>query len=148
MADRFVLVKRGYDTEAVERYITSLEAQIDSYREKDKVITSAIVSAQQAADAIIVNAKNQGRIIRENTVKQLTDIALSVGTQKQLLEDFVNEYNRILAKYLTLTNNEDFRAVADKINALESYLTDFSDEVVEDLEIEARVIVPPQPADI
>jgi len=140
MSERFVLVKRGYDTEAVERYIATLEAQIDSYREKDKAINNAIVSAQQAADSIVVNAKNQGRTIRENTIKQLTDIALSIGTQKQLLEDFQNEYNTIVSKYLKLTDNEDFKAISAKIDALESYLADFSDEVTEDLEIENRAV--------
>ncbi|MCL2752564.1 MAG: DivIVA domain-containing protein [Defluviitaleaceae bacterium] len=146
MSERFVLVKRGYDTEAVDYYVTALETQIDNYREKDRAINNAIVSAQQAADSIILNAKNQGRIIRENTVKQLTDIALSVGTQKQLLEDFVNEYNNVVSKYLKLTDNEDFKVIAEKINALESYLSDFSDEVVEDLEIESRVVVPSSPS--
>jgi len=143
MSERFVLVKRGYDTEAVDRYVAVLEAQIDSYRQKDRAINNAIVSAQQAADGIIVNAKNQGRIIRENTVKQLGDITLSINTQKQLLEDFVNEYNYVATKYLKLVDNEDFKAVVSKINALESYLADFSDEVVEDLEIENRVTAPP-----
>jgi len=143
MSERFVLVKRGYDTEAVERYVASLESQIDGYREKDRAINNAIVSAQQAADSIITNAKNQGRIIRENSVKQLTDIALSINTQKQLLEDFVNEYNSVVSKYLKLTDNEDFKAIAAKINALENYLADFSDEITEDLEIETRAPLAP-----
>ena len=138
MSERFVLVKRGYDTNAVDRYIAALEAQVDGYREKDKAINNAIISAQQAADGIILNAKQQGRVIRENTIKQLADITLSVGTQKQLLEDFASEYNYVASKYLKLTDNEDFKAIADKISALENYLADFSDEVVEDLEIESR----------
>ena len=138
MSERFNLVKRGYDTEAVDRYIATLEAQVEAYREKDKAINNAIISAQQAADGIIVNAKNQSRAIRENTVKQLSDISLSVNTQRQMLADFATEYESVISRYLKPTDNAEFKAIADKINSLESYLADFSDEVSEDLEFDKK----------
>ena len=138
MSDRFNMVKKGYDPEAVDRYIATLEAQIETYREKDKAINNAIISAQQAADNIILNARNQSRVIRENTVKQMGDISLSVNAQRQMLSEFEREYIAVVSKYLRPTDNEDFVAIGSKIDALESYLADFSDEVSEDLELEKR----------
>jgi cell division septum initiation protein DivIVA len=138
MSQRFELVKRGYEPSAVDRYIDTLEAQVASYRQKDNTITNAIISAQQAADTIVVNAKKQARVIRENTAKQLADITLSLSTQRAMLADFANEYGVIVGKYLKAIDNADFVAVNSKIDALENYLSDFADEVAEDLEIEKK----------
>ncbi|MDR2167264.1 MAG: DivIVA domain-containing protein [Clostridiales bacterium] len=139
MAERFELVKKGYEPDAVDRYIAALEAQVASYRGKDKAITNAIISAQQAADTIITNAKSQARLIRENTAKQLGDITLSLNTQRSMLSDFASEYGMVVSKYLRVVDNSDFMGITEKIDALESYLSDFSDEVAEDLEIEKRL---------
>ena len=138
MSQRFELVKRGYDPDAVDRLVQSLEKQVEAYRNKDQAINNAIVSAQQAADDIIANAKNQARLIRENTSKQLADIALSLGTQRRMLSDFATEYSMVVSKYLKAVDNVDFVRITEKIDALDSYLSDFADEVSEDLEIEKR----------
>jgi DivIVA domain-containing protein len=138
MSERFNIVKRGYDPAEVDQYISSLQARIREYEEKDKAINNALVSAQQAADGIIVNAKNQGRVIKENTAKQLNDIAMSISTQRQMLADFANAYFSVVSRYLKPMDNAEFKAINEKINALESYLTDFSDEISEDLEIGKR----------
>jgi len=138
MSQRFNVVKKGYDTGEVDRYIESLYAKIKTYEEKDKAINNAIISAQQAADSIIINAKNQGKVIKENTAKQLNDIATSISTQRQMVADFANAYFSVASRYLKPMDNADFKAINEKINALESYLTDFSDEISEDLEIQKR----------
>ena len=138
MSGRFNLVKKGYDTEAVDRYISTLEAQIEMYREKDKAINNAIVSAQKAADDIILNAKKQSRTIRENTAKQMLDISLSANNQRRLLTDFAAEYSMVAAKYLKVVDNSDFDTLSKKIDTLEEYLTNFSEELAEDLETDKR----------
>jgi len=139
MSERFELVKRGYDPESVDRYIKSLEEQVAQYRSKDKAITNAIISAQQHADVIVANAKNQSRLVRENTAKQLQDIFESITTQRTMLGNFATDYNTLVTKYLKVVDNEDFKAINAKIDNLEGYLSDFADEVSEDLEIERRI---------
>ena len=136
MPERFSYVKRGYDPEAVDKYLEKTEIELKSYREKSAVINDAIISAQQAADNIIQNAKNQGRIIRESTAKQLEDIFLSVSTQRQLLTGFVQEYDILAKKYFKIAENEDFIAVSAKVDALENFLRTYTEEVSEDLEID------------
>ena len=138
MSGRFNLVKRGYNTEEVDAYIAALEADLAAHRENDLVITNAIINAQKAADNIIQNAKNQSRIVRETAAKQLADISLSVGTQRQMLANFSEEYEQVVVKYLKAIDAKDFRTLHDKINALEMYLTDFADEITEDLHIEKK----------
>ena len=117
----------------VDEYIATLQAEVESYKEKDAAINDAIVSAQQAANDIVLNAKNQGRAIKENTAKQLADIALSAATQRQMLNDFATEYEALATKYLKATSAADFKAVLNKIDGLEKYLANFSDEISEDL---------------
>jgi len=139
MAGRFELVKKGYCPDAVDRYVQSLEAQVAGYRDKDKAITGAIISAQHAADNIVTNAKVQARIVRENTSKQLADISLSLNTQRRMLSDFASEYGVVVSKYLKAVDNADFIGITEKIDSLETYLADFADEVAEDLEVEYRM---------
>ena len=142
MSDRFNRVKKnGYDPAEVDQFIQELEAQIKIYKEKDATIHQAIISAQTAADNIVKNAKNQGRTIRENIAKQLEDVSLSISTQKLMLFNFVKEYNAVMAKYLRVVDNEDFQEISEKIDAMEAYLRDFSQEVHEDLQIERRAQV-------
>jgi len=146
MSERFTLVKKGYDPQAVDRYIATLEAQIESYRDKDKVIQNAIVSAQAAADGIIMNAKRQGKVIKQETAKQMEDISTAVSRQRTMLSEFSDAYTAVVSKYLRAVDNMDFLALTEKINNLENYLADFSDEVNEDLELENKYAAPPAPA--
>ena len=140
MAGRFNHVKRGgYDPAEVEHYIRELENQLKYYRDRDSTINQAIISAQAAAEGIVQNAKNQGRTIRENVAKQLEDVSLSIATQKTLLSDFVRDYNTVISKYLRVIDDEDFREINEKIDSMEAFLRDFSQEVHEDLQIERRL---------
>lgn len=135
MSERFELVKRGYDPTAVDRYIVSLEQQINQYRSNDQAITNAILSAQKAGDDIVRNAKIQGAQMKKRTSDQLQDIFESINTQRAHLASFAAEYGTIVSKYLKVVDNDDFKAINAKIDNLESYLSDFTSEIEEDLEI-------------
>jgi len=138
MPDKFIYVKKGYDPQAVDRYIDALEMELKTHRDKNATINHAIVSAQQAADTIIKNAKNQGRAMRASTAKQLEDLTLALASKKQWVADFVDEYNTVVAKYLRATESDDFRAINEKIDGLDNFLRSFSEEINEDLEIENK----------
>jgi len=138
MPDKFIYVKKGYDPEAVDRYIDALEIELKNYRDKNTTINHAIVSAQQAADTIIKNAKNQGRAMRASTAKQLEDLTHALASKRQWVADFVNEYNAVVVKYLRATESDDFKIINEKIDGLDSFLRSFSEEINEDLEIENK----------
>ena len=140
MTGRFNYVRKGgYDPAEVEHYIGELERQLKFYRDKDATINQAIISAQAAADNIVQNAKNQGRTIRENVASQLEDVSISISSQKTMLSNFVRDYDAILSKYLRVIDDEDFKGIVEKIDSIEAYLRDFSQEVHEDLQIERRL---------
>jgi len=140
MSGRFNYVRKGgYDPAEVEHYISELENQLKFYKDKDATINQAIISAQSAAESIVQNAKNQGRAIRESVAKQLEDVSLSISSQKAMLSNFISDYNAVLAKYLRVIEDEDFREMANKIDTIEAFLRDFSQEVHEDLQIEKRL---------
>jgi len=120
--DRFNIVKKGYDTTEVDEYIASLEEVVKSYKEKDTAIKNALISAELAADNIILNAKNRSVEMKDNSVRQLKDIAQSISTQKELLSDFQKEYEVFMQKYLQQVVQTDVKAVRDKIDALEVFL--------------------------
>ena len=140
MSGRFTHVKKGgYDPAEVEHYVGELEKQLKYYRDRDATINQAIISAQAAADNIVQNAKNQGRTIREHVAKQLEDVSLSISSQKQMLSSFARDYNTVISKYLRVIDDEDFKDINEKIDSMEAFLRDFSQEVHEDLQIERRM---------
>ena len=126
MSNRFNYVKRGYDPAEVDSYIEVMESVIKSYKEKDAAIKNAILNAQIAADGMILNAKNQVREIKENTIRQITDIKNSVSVQKEMLKSFQDEYTNLLNKYMHTIKDNDLGAVKNKIYALENYLEKFA----------------------
>lgn len=141
-------VKKGYSPAEVEDYIRRLETELKVYKDKDATIHQAIISAQVAADNIVRNAKNQGRVIRENIAKQLDDVSLSIAAQKQMLANFVEDYNLMISKYLKVVDNEDFKNISEKVDSMAAYLQNFREEIDEDLEMEKKArTVPVEDAD-
>ena len=122
MADRFSVVKRGYSTEEVDKYIDTLETTIRSYKDKDNSIKNAIVSAQIAADNIVRNSDIQANETRVSVQKQLKSICESINVQKEMLKEFQSDYNNIMSKYLKDFNDQDIVKIFDKINFLEEYI--------------------------
>jgi len=136
MAERFKIVKKGYDPATVDEYIGGLEIAIKGYNEKDAAIKNAIISAQYAADEIIRkakiaeddiirNARNQSVEIIAKTTSHVQSILALIKTQKEVYDNFTTEYNEVVSKYLHQANEKDFAAVNEKFNALERYLLSF-----------------------
>jgi len=121
MADRFMVVKKGYDTSEVDAYIDTLEQIVQSYKEKDNAIKNAIISAQIAADNIIRNAHLQVSETRSKTLSQVNHITSSISAQRNKVKDFQDEYNRLIRKYLTEFNDDDINSIYEKIGELEQY---------------------------
>jgi len=126
MSDRFTFVKRGYDPTEVDEYISTLEEVVKSYKDKDTAIKNALVSAEMAADNIILNAKNRSYEMKESSLRQMQDILYSVGRQKEMLIEFQREYETQVKKYLHQVMPADIAAVRSKIDALEHFLTKYA----------------------
>jgi len=132
VADKFSIVKKGYDIAEVDEYINTLEGVVKSYKDKDAAIKNALISAQLAADNIIQNAKNRSVEMKESSVKQLHDILNSLETQKDMLGNFQKEYEAQVQKYLHHVIPEDIQAIRNKIESLESFISKFTQSEQED----------------
>ena len=135
MAGGFTYVKKGYDPGEVEQYIRSLEGEVKNYKDKEAAITQSIVHAQMAANDIVKNAKNQGRLVKENILNQLGDLNVCIANQRQMLLDFVKDYNNMVHRYLRLVDDADFVALGAKIDLIEKYFQSFKDDIEHDLDI-------------
>ena len=99
--EQFTYVKRGYDPEEVDRYISTLEQVIKSYKEKDNAIKNAIISAQVAADNMIKNAKAQADEYKLQIVRELDKVSEEVERHRIRMQAFQDVYTSLVRKYLT-----------------------------------------------
>lgn len=119
MAD-FSVVKKGYDQDEVNEYISKLEEVINSYKEKDIAIKNAIISAQIAADNIVENAEIESKNKRNATAEILKNLKEDIGKYESVLNSFQSDYNGLIKKYLTNVNDAEFKIAFDKLYALKA----------------------------
>lgn len=150
MPNKFEYVKKGYDPDAVDRYINDLELIMRNYKDKDAVIANAIVNAQisadditakanVAADTIIQNARNMSYQIMETTSKQVDGLLKSVNVQRERIKTFQEDYIGLIRKYLHDVQENDIIDAERKLTELEAYLkniktveTNYEEETEED----------------
>ncbi len=135
MNKTFPIVKKGYDPQQVDTYIAELEEVIKSYKEKDVAIKNALVNAQIAADNIVKNAEIEADTYKLKAMEKLVNIKKSVSEQKNHLDNFKNDYNRLIQKYLKDFNDYELVSVENKVDELSDYIDDvISDKHLDDFE--------------
>ena len=84
----FKLVRKGYDTFEVNRYIEKLQKEIDSFKEQEAYINRAIISAEAAASDI-----------KDKAAKECEEItAKAKADAEKVLTDANNEAEKLLSK--------------------------------------------------
>ena len=126
--EQFSIVRRGYDPEEVDRYITTLEHVIKSYKEKDNAIKNAIISSQVAADRIIADAKNTAGEMKSKIAKQLSYITEAVDIQRVRVKAFQDVYSSLVQKYLKEMDTSEISELMEKLNDLERIVTDIDEQ--------------------
>ena len=114
--EQFTIVRRGYDPDEVDKYISTLEQVIKSYKEKDNAIKNAIISAQVAADNMIKNAKLQADEYKAQIARELNKVSNEVEKQRVKLQAFKDIYTSLVKKYLTLPKEEDMRELFERLD--------------------------------
>ncbi len=130
MAAEFTIVKKGYDPNEVDEYVTKLEEVIKSYKEKDISIKNAIISAQIAADNIVKNAEAEAIERKADTIIVLQELEDDIKRQKKTITEFQEDYNNLIKKYLTDFNDREFLKLFNKINILEESISKFNKKIV------------------
>lgn len=117
--EQFTYAKRGYDPEEVDRYISTLEQVIKSYKEKDNAIKNAIISAQVAADNMIKNAKSQADEYKAQIAKELDKVTIEVDRQRTKIEAFRDVYANLVRKYLTGLEDGDITELFNRLDEVD-----------------------------
>lgn len=123
MPDKFSIVKKGYNPSEVDSYIEGLETVIKSYKEKDSAIKNAIINAQLAADNMVREAEIQTKKIYQETVDKLDLIYGSITDQKRVVQEFQDDYNALINRYIHHVNDREISGIYDKINDLDKFLS-------------------------
>lgn len=126
MPDRFTIVKKGYDPTEVNKYIENLELVIKGYKEKDAAINNALISAQVTAGSIIREATENAETMKADVVAKLDAVTGSIATQKRLVKDFQDDYNRLVNKYLREVKENELQDLYSRVNELEEYISGLS----------------------
>ena len=125
--DSFSIVKKGYNPEEVDKYITTLEQVVKSYKEKDNAIKNAIISAQIAADNVIKNAQLQAEEYKVQIYEQLKTVKESIHKQRDHLQDFQDTYNRLLKKHLNEIDGSAIVELNNKLDKAEAMINSLSE---------------------
>lgn len=137
MSNDFTIVKKGYSPEEVDEYINTLELQINEYKEKGTAINKAIINAQIAADNIIkaahaeaekllLDANTQADEIKHTKSKEIRSLKINIQNQKNLIQNFHEDYDRLISKYLNPIATNDIKTVTNKLTEIELILDELS----------------------
>jgi len=129
--EQFSYVRKGYNPEEVDRYVSTLEQVILSYKEKDNAIKNALISAEIAADNVIKNARLQADDYRGKIIRQLSTIMDSVERQRQWLRQFQDEYNELVQRYLRSMDGRELNDLHARLDEMDALIRELSDADLE-----------------
>ena len=122
LLEQFTIVRRGYDPEEVDKYISTLEQVIKSYKDKDNAIKNAIISAQVAADNMVKNAKMQADEYKAQIVRELGKVSVEVERQRVQLQAFQDIYTSLVRKYLVEPKENDMRELFARLDDVDKII--------------------------
>ena len=120
--EQFTIVRRGYDPEEVNKYVSTLEQVIKSYKDKDNAIKNAIISAQVAADNMVKNAKMQADEYKSQIVRELSKVSVEVERQRVQLQAFQDIYTSLIRKYLTEPKENEMRELFARLDDVDKII--------------------------
>ena len=120
--EQFSIVRRGYDPEEVDKYITTLEQVIKSYKDKDNAIKNAIISAQVAADNMVKNAKMQADEYKAQIIRELGKVSNEVERQRVKLQAFQDIYTSLVRKYLIEPKENDMKDLFARLDDVDKII--------------------------
>jgi len=122
--DQFTYVKRGYDPEEVDKYITTLEQVIKSYKDKDNAIKNAIISAQVAADNIARNAQMQADSYKIQISEQLVEMRETLDRQRMSLQAFQESYAKMVRRCIQELEQSNMADLFTRLEEMETAIAD------------------------
>jgi len=118
--EQFTFVKRGYDPEEVDKYITTLEQVIKSYKDKDNAIKNAIISAQRTAEDVVKNAQAEAVSYKAQMGEQLVGMRGALDSQRANLQNFQNASANVIRRCMQELEQFDMSAVFAGIDEMDA----------------------------
>ena len=122
--EQFTFVKRGYDPEEVDKYITTLEQVIKSYKDKDNAIKNTMISAQVAADNLVRNAQSEAESYKLQIGKQIVGMRASLDRQRDSLQDLQDAYTNSVRKCIQELENFDMNNIFARLDEMDAAIND------------------------
>ncbi|HHW67731.1 MAG TPA: hypothetical protein GXX16_08500 [Epulopiscium sp.] len=135
MKTDFSIVRKGYDPQQVDSYISTLQSQIDNYKEKEQAITQAIVSAQMISDQLISDAKKEAEQIKNDAKRRLSKMKNMLDQAEENLKAFQKEYQKLVSNYLTQFDEKNIHPLIDEIHSIRESL-DLKEENIDEKSFE------------
>ena len=118
--EQFTFVKRGYDPEEVDKYITTLEQVIKSYKDKDNAIKNSIISAQRTAEDVIKNAHAEAESYKTQMGEQLVGMRGTLDRQRSSLQNFEKVKNNAIRKCIQELELFDMNEMFTRIDEMDA----------------------------
>ena len=118
--EQFTFVKRGYDPEEVDKYITTLEQVIKSYKDKDNSIKNAIISAERTAADIIKNAQAEAETYKMQMGDQLVGMRGSLDRQRMSLQNLQDANTNAIRKCIQELERFDMSEMFSRIDEMDA----------------------------
>ncbi|MCL2404580.1 MAG: DivIVA domain-containing protein [Defluviitaleaceae bacterium] len=118
--EQFTFVKRGYDPEEVDKYITTLEQVIKSYKDKDNAIKNAIISAQRTAEDVVKNAQAEAESYKAQMGEQLVGMRGALDRQRASLQNFQNVNANAIRKCIQELEQFDMNEMFSRIDEMDA----------------------------
>ena len=118
--EQFTFVKRGYDPEEVDKYITTLEQVIKSYKDKDNSIKNAIISAERTAADIIKNAQAEAETYKMQMGDQLVGMRGSLDRQRVSLQNLQDANTNAIRKCIQELERFDMSEMFSRIDEMDA----------------------------
>ena len=118
--EQFTFVKRGYDPEEVDKYITTLEQVIKSYKDKDNSIKNAIISAERTAAEIVKNAQGEAEAYKAQMGQQLVGMRGTLDRQRVSLQNFQDVNTNVIRKCIQELERFDMNDMFARIDEMDA----------------------------
>lgn len=135
MRQNFSTVRKGYNPEEVEKYISELENIIDYYKERESAITKAVINAEVTAENIVDDARVKAQDIEREALNRLNDVKEKTIQTKEKLEVFQKKYNILIQDYLVTLRSEEMVDLFDQLDEITDFLEVRDNKDTKEIEI-------------
>jgi len=118
--EQFTFIKRGYDPEEVDKYISTLEQVIKSYKDKDNAIKNAIISAQRTAEDVVKNAQAEAETYKAQMGEQLVGMRGALDRQRASLQNFQDMNANAIRKCIQELERFDMSEMFARIDEMDA----------------------------